>query len=266
VFVTHVQGADSPAGTGQSVRSYVVETRAEAPEITPSLVAEGGSFLELGVGGGHAVAATPRWLYVSGRYVSANGGELVRLLDRANPGVVRSAGLEGAFKSLEARGLAVTEAGAAADRRRLFVAGRSPDVLLEAVVSAADSDAPRLSVVRVVPLPSQPNAVRALPRDPGKAPLLAIPCTGAGKVVLYDAEVEAVVAQVSVGQQPFDVAVAARGSGARLYVSNFGDGRVAVVDVPDLATPGEARLVAHLGKSQLCLVTPADPSCAGGGG
>jgi len=264
VFVTHVQGADSPAGSGLSLRSYLVETSAEAPVIEPSLVSEGGSFLELGAGSGHAVAATPHWLYVTGRYVSANGGELVRLVDRLHPGVIRSAGLEGAFHALEARGLFVTDAGGAADRRRLFVAGRSPDVLLEAEVSGADSEAPVLSVMRVVALPSQPNAVRALPRA-GGAPLLAIACTGAGKLVLYDAEVEAVVAQVSVGQQPFDVAVAAHGKGARLYVSNFGDGRVAVVDVPDLATPGEARLVAHLGKSQLCLVTPSDASCAGGG-
>ena len=264
VFVTHVQGADSPAGSGLLLRSYVVEAAAAAPEITPSLSSEGGSFLELGVGGGNSVAATPRWLYVTGRYVSSNGGELVRLLDRANPGVVRSLGLEGAFHSLEARGLFVTDAAAAASERRLFVAGRSPDVLVEAVLSAADSDVPFASVVRAVPLPSQPSAVRELPR-PGKAPLLAVPCTGAGMLVLYDAEAGAVVAQVSVGQQPFDVAVATRGDGARLYVSNFGDGRVAVVDVPSLATPGEARLVAYLGKRQLCLVTPADPSCTGGG-
>jgi hypothetical protein len=264
VFVTHLQGADSPAGSGLLLRSYVVETSAAAPEIIPSLVSEGGSFLELGAGGGNSVAATPRWLYVTGRYVSSNGGELVRLLDRSNAGVVRSLGLEAAFHSLEARGLFVTDPGTVAAERRLFVAGRSPDVLVEAVVSAADSDLPTASVVRVVPLPSQPNAVREIPRA-GKAPLLAIPCTGAGMLVLYDAEVEAVVAQVSVGQQPFDVAVALRGAGARLYVTNFGDGRVAVVDVPALSTPGEARLVAHLGKRQLCLVTPTDPACSGGG-
>jgi hypothetical protein len=57
----------------------------------------------------------------------------------------------------------------------------------------------------------------------------------------------------AVGIQPFGVAVDRRGSGARLYLSNFGDGRVAVVDIPDLARPQDARLVAHLGQSQLCL-------------
>jgi hypothetical protein len=36
-------------------------------------------------------------------------------------------------------------------------------------------------------------------------------------------------------------------------VSNFADGRVAVVDVPDLSAPQVARVVAHLGKQQLCL-------------
>jgi hypothetical protein len=69
------------------------------------------------------------------------------------------------------------------------------------------------------------------------------------------------VAQVPVGQQPFDVAVSLRGAGARLFVSDFGDGRVAVVDLPSLSTPSEARLVAHLGARQLCLTTPSDPSC-----
>ncbi|MBM4381479.1 MAG: hypothetical protein FJ086_19595, partial [Deltaproteobacteria bacterium] len=66
VYVTHVQGADSPAGSGQATRAYVVEADAQAPEIRPSLLSEGGSFLELGAGGGHAAVATPRWLYVTG--------------------------------------------------------------------------------------------------------------------------------------------------------------------------------------------------------
>ena len=44
-----------------------------------------------------------------------------------------------------------------------------------------------------------------------------------------------------------------RGNGARFFVSDFGDGRVAVVDVPELDRAQDARLVAHLGESQLCL-------------
>jgi hypothetical protein len=48
-------------------------------------------------------------------------------------------------------------------------------------------------------------------------------------------------------------------------VSNFQDGRVAVVDVPDLDAPRNARLVAHLGRQQLCLVRATDPSCGDGG-
>lgn len=262
VFVTHLQGADSPAGSGQALRTYLVRTFAESPRVEPKLLTEGGDFLELGGGGSHAVAPTPRWLYVTGRYVSSNGGEIIRLVDRTRPGVVRSAGLELVFHALEARGVFVTDAGQAADTRRIFVAARTPDSLLVAQVSRAESETPGLDLVRVVPLPSQPSSVREIPR-PGRAPLLAVPCTGAGVLALYDDEAGGLVAQVPVGQQPFDVAVSLRGGGARLFVSDFGDGRVAVVDLPSLAIPSEARLVAHLGERQLCLTTPGDPSCKG---
>jgi hypothetical protein len=44
------------------------------------------------------------------------------------------------------------------------------------------------------------------------------------------------------------------GTGARLFIGNFSDGRIAVVDIVDLARPQNLRLVAFLGKSQECLL------------
>ena len=53
-----------------------------------------------------------------------------------------------------------------------------------------------------------------------------------------------------------------RGNAARVFVSNFGDGRISVIDLPDLGRPQGARLVAHLGPQQLCLTRGAtSPGC-----
>ena len=45
-------------------------------------------------------------------------------------------------------------------------------------------------------------------------------------------------------------------------MSNFGDGRISVIDVPELDRPQGARLVAHLGEQQLCLTRGvSSPGC-----
>ncbi|MGV3620136.1 MAG: hypothetical protein ACO1OB_04935, partial [Archangium sp.] len=69
-----------------------------------------------------------------------------------------------------------------------------------------------------------------------------------------------------IGSQPAYIAVDNRGTSARLYVSNFLDGRIAIVDIPDLARPQSARLVGHIGRQQGCLaVGPTSPQCAASG-
>jgi hypothetical protein len=94
----------------------------------------------------------------------------------------------------------------------------------------------------------------------------------AGVVSIYDDDAGRLVSQISgVGSQPFGIAVqpadptapdpAARNV-ARVFVSNFGDGRVAVIDV-DVVQPERSRLVAHLGKAQTCLLQGNDASCLG---
>ncbi len=115
------------------------------------------------------------------------------------------------------------------------------------------SDFPSIDVERVISMPNGANQVLVIPR-PGRSDLVAITCIEAGALVLYDDDVGDIAALIpGVGAQPFGVAVQPIGAGARLFVSNFSDGRIAVIDVVDLARPHEARLVAHLGQSQQCL-------------
>lgn len=249
VLVTHLTQADSPLGSSKDARGYLVKLPSESMAVTPE------SFINLGPGATHAVAVGRRWNYVSGRFVSPLGN-LVRLVD-TRTGALISTGLESVFRVAEARGLALSS-----DERRLYLLGRSPDALLVASIDDPSSDAPKLQIVRGNPLPETPSEVVVLSR-PGRGDLLAITCTNAGVIALYDDDVGDVVVQVpGVGIQPFGLTVDRRGAGARLYASNFQDGRVAVVDIPDLAQPQGARLVAHLGRQQLCLIRATDPSCS----
>jgi hypothetical protein len=73
-----------------------------------------------------------------------------------------------------------------------------------------------------------------------------------------------IVAQVQeLGDQPYALAVDARpnatgGLGARVYVANFGDGQVSVIDINDLNNPQNAFVVARLGNLQRCAGDQAD--------
>jgi hypothetical protein len=51
----------------------------------------------------------------------------------------------------------------------------------------------------------------------------------------------------------------------RVFVSNFTDGRVAMIDVVDLTRPQDARIVGYLGAAQTCVTRNfSDTSCDGG--
>jgi hypothetical protein len=96
---------------------------------------------------------------------------------------------------------------------------------------------------------------------------VAITCYTDGSVVFYDDDLGQIVALIpGVGALPFAISVDGRGPDwARLYVSNFGDGRVAMIDVP--LTPligGEVfapRLIGHLGEKQYCLINTDQSNC-----
>lgn len=260
LYVTHIDEVDSPLASSKDPRGYLVHLESD------TLTVDTSSFINMGWGGSTSAVTGGRWTYVSGRFptmtTTAGYGNLLRLVDRA--GTVLTTNLQWTHGVRDSRGVALNS-----DESVLYLAGRNPDVLLVLRIVSPLSDAPSLAVVRSVDLPVAPQQVVVISR-PGQGDLVAVACSGNasgqldGTLVLYDDDVGDLVAQVGgVGLQPYGVAVDRRGAGARLFLSNFGDGRVAVVDVPDLARAQEARLVAHLGDSQLCLTQRAStPGCA----
>lgn len=247
VWVTHLTQADSPLMTGFNLRGYLVRLDSDTFTVNES------NFLSIGFGASNSVAVVGSWVYVTGRVV-APAPNLVRLVNRE--GAVASTGLESFFHVSDARGMTLSS-----DGKRMFIVGRVPDTLM--VVNLTEAGGiPVLNTVRGISLPEAPNEVRVIAR-PGRGDLVAVTCTSAGTVALYDDDVGDLVALVSgVGVQPFGLAVDVRGSAARMFVSNFGDGRIAVIDVPDVNRPQGARVVAHLGEQQLCLTRGASsPGC-----
>ena len=91
-------------------------------------------------------------------------------------------------------------------------------------------------------------------------------CSADGSLAFYDDDLGQIAALMpGVGAVPFGIAVDRRDTFARLYVSNFGDGRVAVVDVPLSASAAggrlSPRLVGHIGSKQYCLLATDDRNC-----
>lgn len=256
VYVTHLNQVDSPRGSLLNYRSYLAHLESD------QMTADASNFLNIGYGAGSSAVTGARWTYVTGRTVTTPAattstfGNLLRLVDRS--GNVVNTGLEGYFTVYQSRGVALDT-----KEERVFIVGQSPDVLIVAAIGSPQSDAPSVSLLHAVPLPNSPEGIAVIQR-PGRGDLVAITCSGTysgevtGELALYDEDVGALVAHIpAIGIQPSGVTVDRRGNGARLFVSNFGDGRVAVVDIPDLSRPQDARLVAHLGQVQLCLTRPS---------
>jgi DNA-binding beta-propeller fold protein YncE len=263
VFVTHVDPADSPARSGVDFQSYLTRLQGSTPRVSTA------DFLPLNaaslpVGGSHSVAIGERYLFVSGRFTSALQNAtsrrfLLRVLDRTRANRIIDPGVDLAFAARDARGLALTQRDAAGVQR-LYLAVRSPDslVVLNARGTEVTSEQPNLTLVGSVPMPDGPTQVKLVSRGPTRSELVLVSCSAAGVVAIYDPDVGQVVAQVSVGEddrgdlepQPFGIAVQEQGNSARVFVSNFGDGRVSVIDIPDLGSPQQARLVARLGTRQ----------------
>jgi hypothetical protein len=270
VWVTSGKHADSPRFSQMSFSDYVVRMPMNDMKVALE------NFVSLGAGSTHAVAAGQRWVYFSGRVPSGPfNPPLLRMVDTTSPhggpdGGYRIATpmLEVDYRITEARGIALSS-----DEKLVFLAVRQPlgamgnDQLLVATISDPMADNPLVSVVRSVPLPAEPLMVKVIPR-PGQADVIAVACGfGFGSLVLYDDHRGARTVLDGIGTQAASIAVDVRpngpATGARVYVSAFTDGRVAVVDVPDLNLVEGARVVAHLGLSQVCL-TRRDIVCDGG--
>lgn len=247
VYVTHLTQADSPALSNLNFRAYVVRLDSDTFSVAEN------NFIEIGPGGSNSVAVYKNWAYLSGRILSP-APNLMRIVNR--DGIVLSTSLESFYRVSDSRGIAFSS-----DGKRLYVVGRIPDTLMVLNVATPET-VPVLSFVRGVTLPDAPNSVQVISR-PGKRDLVVVTATAGGSVAIYDDEVGDMVALITgVGVQPFGIAVDHRGTAARIYVSNFGDGRLSVIDIEDLNRPQLARLVAHLGAQQLCLTRGVNsPGC-----
>ncbi len=254
VFVSHIQPADNPIGSGQEFESYLVRLHADNPQVINAA-----SFTSIGSGGSNSVAVGKRYAYVTGRFNSPP----LRLVDtrRATDNVLIS-NLEGtpfmseSYNALDQRGVVLSS-----DERRVYMATRLPDSLVVMDIDGPEREFPSLKVANAVAAPEGPNLIQLIER-PGRGALVLMTCTAAGVLAIFDEDLGSIVAQVpAVGFQPYGLAVDRRGNAARVFVSNFGDGTVAVVDINDLLRPYEAHLVGRLGAPQTCIVRERDASC-----
>ncbi len=270
IYVTHLRPASSPAQSVTNLQNFLVTLhQSELDAARAAWTTDGGyivpdsAFSAIGRGATNSIVVTTDFLYVSGRakLVSTDPDVLLRVVDRAS-NLVAYPQLQLVWASLDARALQLRP-----DGQRLYLAVDNPAALLVIDVSAppAPELAPSFTLVRAVPLPEGPNDVQLLTRT-GRAPLVVVSCSVDGSLAFYDDDLGQIAALVpGVGAVPFAITIDRRGDFARLYVSNFGDGRVAVVDVPlSVAAAGgrlAPRLVAHIGSKQYCLLATDDRNC-----
>ncbi len=258
LWVTHIRPADSPPTSGLDLDNYVVHLNARSPI---PVVNVPDSFVSIGLGAGNSISVGRTNVWVSGRgqLTLSALDVLMRVVDRYNfQTYFPQLALQ--YANSQARGLAVR-----ADESRIYLVGNLPDTLLVVDVSEPYSQYPVMSVVRAVPLPGGPNAIRLVER-PGAGDVLAITCQNDGSLAIYDDDLGQLATIIAgVGIAPYDVVVDQRGNAARFFVSNFDDGRVAVIDAL-LGGPGQpllARITAYLGQPQGCILATDDSTCVG---
>ncbi|RKH61356.1 hypothetical protein D7X96_31825 [Corallococcus interemptor] len=284
LYVTHSEAADSPAKSSSNFENYLATVKLDNPTrdtlgfipLSPAGYAYGGS---------DSVTVGAGYLYVTGRNFVAGvsgtvGGNFVlRLVDKNNPSTLLEPSLQSVFFIREARAARVVPRPVTAEelaarpnfvRERLYMLARGPDTLLtidfeyDAVPGGAATQ-PFFRVVSAVPMPDGVSDMQLISRTPGtpaaNSNILAVTSTGDSALSLYDEAIGQVVAQVplvndqnqtSNPSQAFGLTVdnPAGINAARLFVTNFGDGQVSIVDIPDLARPQDARVVAKLGTQQ----------------
>jgi hypothetical protein len=257
-FVTSLQLADSPAASGQNTSAWTVRVNAFNPDIKDT------DFLNLGVVSTQSVVMGRRYAYMSGDLSLA-----LRLIDRQTTRLL-NAKIEDNFNLNNidtTRGLALSP-----DESELYLLTRGPDALLVMSASGVDTDTPVLSMIHASLLPLGASEVRVVDKPSG-GHVAFITCLGTqsydavgqsqGSLVIWDdASARPVAVLDGFGLQPYGLAVQRIGAGARVYVGLFGEGQIAVVDVPDLDHPEYSTLVAYLGTSHVCLVNPGSRACS----
>lgn len=271
IYVTHLRPASQPAGSINNLQNFLVTLhQADLDDARAAWTTDGGyvvpdsAFSSIGRGASNSIVVTPQFLYVSGRakLASTDPDVLLRVVDRASD-LIEFPQVQQVWASVDARGLQLRP-----DDNRLYLAVDNPAALLvmDIVVPPGENPVPSFALVRAVPLPAGPNDVELLTR-PGRTPLVVISCSVDGSLAFYDDDLGQIVALIpGLGAVPFGIAIDRRGDDwARLYVSNFGDGRVAVVDVPLSETVAGGRLaprlVGHVGPKQYCLLATDDRNC-----
>lgn len=276
VYVTHLANGDSPAGSALDSVAYLVHLSALNPVLTDK------SYVILPYGGGDSVALARRYAFISGRLSNTTlttPDDLLRVIDRQFDTAVADAAspclpdwpcLQSQYHAVEGRGLVLGpeyfDAVTLTTKQNLYLLTRGPDALLVISVTLSGSF-PSIAMTRAVPLPAGPTSLAILPRTSGvdalKGNLIAITCTEANSMVFYDDNTGGVVGQIrGVGNLPYQMVAQPVGAGARFFVSSFGDGRVAVVDVPDLFKVSGGFVRGFIGKNQTCIVRNEDPICA----
>jgi hypothetical protein len=274
IYVTHLRPAGSPAGSANNLQNFLVTLhQADLDAARASYATDGGyvvpdsAFASIGRGSSNSVVVTTDFLYVSGRakLFSTDPDVLLRVVDR-RADLVAFPQLQLVWASLDARALQLRPAEGLRPPR-LYLAVDNPATLLviDVIEPVGEAVPPTFTLVRAVPLPAGPNDVQLLPRT-GRAPLVVVSCSIDGSLAFYDDDLGQLAALVpGVGAVPFGIAVDRRDQFARLYVSNFGDGRVAMVDVPLSAEAAGGRfaphLVGHIGPKQYCVLATDDRNC-----
>ena len=241
IYVTHLRPASSPAQSITNLQNYLVTLRRVGPRCRGAGVPEreavatfppDSAFSPIGRGGSNSIVITPD---VPLRLRAGKAGH--HRPRRAAPGrrpqlskLTAYPLIQTVWASIDARGLAHPS------QRPAAVPGRRqpahPAGAGHRQLQRRRGLAPAFTLVRGVPLPAGPNDIQVIPRA-GRAPLLVVSCAIDGSLAFYDDDLGQIAALVpGVGAVPFAIAVDRRGDVARLYVSNFGDGRIAVVDVP----------------------------------
>ena len=248
VYVSHITPIDHPYGSNTNYT-------ADLAIVSATQIGDGGQagFVQLGPEASDGLAQVGRQLYIGGRAFSndPNTTPLRRLdLDEPGPTLVTTS-LTVSANVIDGRAMA-----ASSDGSRLYLVIRDPDGLLTLDMTPGADGVPSERVLNEVQLPPGADEIAIIPRGPGRRDIVAVTCADDGSVALYDDDLEVVEKIVhGVGSQPFGVAagVRAAGGGARLYVAAFGQGNVAVIDLPSLDDLTQAQVLLTIGPDENCL-------------
>ncbi len=158
---------------------------------------------------------------------------------------------------------------------RAFALVRNPDSLVVLRISGATPAGLLIHPSSVAPLPPGPTELYPIHRVSADGTpigdLVAISCADSSSLAFYDDALGTVTAVLpNIGNEPFAIAGTSRTvgvgaaaqplSGIRLFVTDFGSGQIAVVDVPDLSDARSAQVVAFIGTWEDTSASPINPS------